>query len=532
MNAFDSAADKIITMPRPEIASQRWRLASFILVPVLALMALMAWGLSSPVGSSPDDDFHLASIWCGHGDTADGCEAASSDSERVVPRDLVIDAVCFAFNPEASAACQGADFGLNPADTVTTPRGNFTGLYPPVYYFVMSLFAGDNIENSVLLMKLVNSLLFVGLVSALFWLLPLHRRQTLVWSLALSLIPMGMFIIPSTNPSGWAVLSAGTLWLALVGYFESTGRRRVGLGAIALIATVMGAGARADSAIYAGLAIAIAVVLTIRRTRQWMLAAIAPAVLMLLAVGFFFSAHQGDAISAGLAPGQAPLVDSPIVLAAANLINIPALWAGVFGFMGLGWLDTAMPASVWFAGVAAFSSAVLIGLGTRVARKGVAVTVLILSLIAIPTVLLVQSGSMVGANVQPRYILPLIVMLAGLALLQSGDARIRFTPVQKWVVIAALSLANTIALHTNIRRYVTGVDGPSVDLDSDAEWWWNIPVSPMFVWIIGSFAFAGILILMGSKVWNSEIPRPISTSTLPYDRAGVGHAGHRDSPGC
>ena len=493
-------------MPRPEIDSRRWRLASFILVPVLALLAIMAWGLSSPVGSSPDDDFHLASIWCGQGVNDSGCRSGTSDAERVVPRDLVIDSVCYAFNPDASASCQGNDFGVNPGDTIQSPRGNFTGLYPPVYYFAMSTFAGPNIENSVLLMKLANSLLFVGLTAALFWLLPLQRRQTLVWSLLVSLVPLGMFIIPSTNPSGWAVLSAGTLWLSLVGYLESTGRHRIGLGVIALIATIIGAGSRADAAIYAGLAVAIALFLTYRRTREWMLAAIVPVALLALAMVFFFSAGQGAAVSSGLAPEHVAPVDSPIVLALANLINIPTLWAGVFGFTGLGWLDTVMPSSVWFAGLSVFSGAVLIGLSARVPRKALAVIVVVGSLIVIPTVLLVQSNSIVGANVQPRYILPLIVILAGLVLFQSVETRIRIVPVQKWIIIVALALSNAIALHTNIRRYVTGADVPSVDLDSGAEWWWNIPFSPMFVWVVGSVTFAAILIIVGSRTWNAPKP--------------------------
>ena len=493
-------------MRRPVIAAHRWRLASFILVPLLALMSLMAWGLSSPVGSSPDDDFHLASIWCGHGNNENGCAPGANADERLVTRDLVIDSVCFAFNPKASAACQGTDFGINPGDTVSTPRGNFTGLYPPVYYLTMSLFAGSNIDNSVLAMKLVNSLLFVALVSALFWLLPLHRRQTLVWSLLVSLVPLGMFIIPSTNPSGWAVLSAGTLWLALVGFLESSGRRRVGLGLVALAATVIGAGARADAAIYAGLAIVIALFITYRRTRQWMLAAITPVALLALAVVFFFSASQSGAVSSGLAGGAGTPVYDPVALAMANLINIPALWSGVFGFTGLGWLDTSMPSSVWFAGLAVFSGAVLIGLGARVPRKGIAVSVVVASLVVIPTVLLVQSNSMVGTNVQPRYILPLIIILAGLVLVQSTESRIHLSSVQRWIVVVALALSNALALHTNIRRYVTGVDGPSIDLDAAAEWWWNIPISPMFVWIVGSLAFAAILVIVSSRTWNTPKP--------------------------
>jgi hypothetical protein len=89
---------------------------------------------------------------------------------------------------------------------------------------------------------------------------------------------------------------------------------------------------------------------------------------------------------------------------------------------------------------------------------------------------------------------------------QSTKRRITVTPVQKWIVVVAVSMANALALHTNIRRYVTGADMPSVDLDSGAEWWWNIPVSPMFVWIVGSVAFASIVVIVSTKLWNSPSP--------------------------
>jgi hypothetical protein len=170
-----------------------------------------------------------------------------------------------------------------------------------------------------------------------------------------------------------------------------------------------------------------------------------------------------------------------------------------------------MPSSVWFAGIAVFAGAVLIGLGVAVARKAIAVSIVALALVVIPTVLLVQSNSMVGANVQPRYILPLIVMLGALVLLQSTDSRIRVTSAQRWIVVAALSLANALALHTNIRRYVTGADVASVDLDSGVEWWWNIPVSPMVVWALGSVAFAAIVVIVSTRVWNS--PAALSAPT-------------------
>ena len=52
----------------------------------LALVAVgLAWSLASPAGSSPDDDFHLASIWCATGDPA-VCRRTGEEIEEGVER--------------------------------------------------------------------------------------------------------------------------------------------------------------------------------------------------------------------------------------------------------------------------------------------------------------------------------------------------------------------------------------------------------------------------------------------------------------
>ncbi|MGA1784996.1 MAG: hypothetical protein ACO39R_06415, partial [Pontimonas sp.] len=49
------------------------RLAGVALAFVLGLVGLGGWALSSPVGSDPDSDFHLASIWCTTADPGSPC---------------------------------------------------------------------------------------------------------------------------------------------------------------------------------------------------------------------------------------------------------------------------------------------------------------------------------------------------------------------------------------------------------------------------------------------------------------------------
>ena len=497
---------------------RRW--LSSVAIPLLAVLAFACWAFASPVGASPDDDFHLVSTWCGGASSQELCGQGESSDERLVSPDLISNATCYVVDPELSADCQrfADDLDQNPSPT---QRGNFDGLYPPVFYFVMSAFAGHDLQSSALVMRVANSVLYVGLVTLLFFLLPLRRRGTLVASIAVTVVPLGMFLIPSNNPSSWALLSAGTLWIALLGYFESTGWRRIALGTVAVVSTVIGAGARADSAIYVGVAVAAVLVLTARRTRSFALACVLPAVLGIIAVVSFLGAGQTGAASTGLAgPGGAGY--STYTLVVRNALDLPWLLTGPFGTWKLGWLDTAMPAIVPFAVLAALGAVVLVGLRQRDRRKTVAALVVLALVVAVPMYLLYKSDALVGQQVQPRYILPLIIMLVGIVLLRVDDRPLRITGMSTWLVVGALAVANSVALHTNLRRYVTGTDVGGGNLDFKAEWWWTLPVSPMGVWAVGSLAFAATVFWLGLLLLRH------ARSTLPLEPA-LAPVGRRDS---
>jgi len=458
------------------------------LAPVFAVLALMCWALASPIGSSPDDDFHLASIWCAGGDVAGQCEAVADPEQRAIPAS-VLGATCFAFKPHQTGSCQ--DFGTG-GEMVSTDRGNFTGSYPPVFYSTMNLFVSSGIEVSALVMRFVNIALLVGIASVLYAVLPPNRRLTLVWGFAATVVPLGVFLIASNNPSSWAVISAGTLWVALLGYFESTGRRKIALGILSVVTAVMGAGARADAAVYVILAVLIVGVLSAKWNRVWAISAILPIGLIGIAAAFYGFAQQSSSALSGLGPSGA--TDPPpnwMSLLATNLLEVPSLWVGVFGSWKLGWLDTTLPGIVWVGGFGAFAALVFVGLRWQSPRKLVAVVAMLGAMWVVPTFILQQSQVAVGSEVQPRYLLPLIVMLAGVSFLGPAHRRIELSATQTVALVAVLSVANSVALMFNMRRYVTGEDVAGVDVDDAPPWWWsNLPLSPLIIWILGSVAFA------------------------------------------
>lgn len=487
------------------------RLAA-VLIPLGLLLGFAGWALASPVGATPDEDYHLASIWCGAGLRDGLCEEGDAADERRVPAALIRAPGCYGFQPEASGACD-----LPPSDVlVNTARGNFNASYPPVYYATLSVFAGPDIGASVVVMRLVNGAFAVAALAAMYLLLRPGRRGPYLWAGLVSIVPLGMFLLPSINPSGWAILSSIVLWVAITEFFtEPDVRRRVGLGVLATVMTIAAAGARGDAAAYSALAAVVAGVLAFERSRTFALRAILPAALVVVAAVFFLTAGQSGVLAFGMT-GESRVEGGLLGSIAANLVLLPQLWAGALGYLPLGWVDTWLPGLVWVPTVGLFVGLVFWGLQVLGRRKAIALGLVFAALVVVPMYVLVKENLLVGQGVQPRYILPLMIMFLGIALRGLGTDSLRLNRVQLVLAGALVAIANLVALHTNLRRYVTGTDVAGLDLDTGAEWWWPIPVGPMAVWAIGSLGFAlAVGMLVGTLLASSRHAEDADASDRP-----------------
>jgi len=473
----------------------------------------MAWALASPVGASPDEDYHLTSTWCGHGLRAGVCEIGTDPTTRRVSASL-LEAPCFAFKADVSASCQGPGFSGPQGELVQTNRGNFKGDYPPVFYFFTSLFVGNDISFSVIAMRFANAALFVLMIAATYVASSPGLRRPLLLGTAITMVPLGMFIVPSINPSSWAVLSAATLAVSVLGYLTTDERpRRLVLGVLAAIALIIGAGARADAAMYAVIAIGAALILSVRRGGGYLRRAVYPVVLAVIATGAYLSTGQSSAVEGGSV--------QPLSLGAIGrvLIDVPDLWVGALGRWGLGWLDTTMPALVWVSACAIFAGMLYVAVSGAGRRRGIAVGAVALALWIVPAYVQYLAAAPVGTGVQPRYILPLLTILAVIALARIDGMAFRLATGQRWIMVAALSVVNAVALFYNLRRYITGTDVHSFNLDARGEWWWGIPVPPLGVLAVGALAFAVGLVLLSREL----------TVASPAGRESV-RAGAADRP--
>jgi hypothetical protein len=497
--------------PRRGPVSLVRRIRLIHLVPVLGLLALSAWAFASPIGASPDDDYHLTSIWCANEARTDLCtRVPDADAEEdyfyrmVLPG--ITEAPCFVADDTASAECQAWSTDRTPSNE--TGHGNWTGAYPPVYYATMNLFASTDVQASALIMRLFNIVLFLGFTTALGFLLPRALRVPLIAGWAITIVPLGGYLIASNNPGSWAVIGVGASWLAALGWFRTTGRRSWVLGGLAVAGVLMAAGARPDAAVYSILGLGIASFLSFERTRAFGLKLLLPAALALIAVVFFATSGYSSVASSGL-PGGIPDGEARNLagVLAFNLISIPQLWTGVFGSWGLGWRMEVWPgfALVEFAALAVFIGLVSLGMRSMPWRKAAMTIALVATLYLLPVYVLTVASSVVGENVQPRYLLPLVVVLGGLLLMtRSTEEPLHPGPWHVIPAIVLLAAANAVALFIDLRRYVTGFDVEQLSLESGAEWWWTgFPVGPTVVWLVGSAAFAAAVTLLGI-VWLRE----------------------------
>jgi hypothetical protein len=488
---------------------------------ISVFVALAGWALASPIGATPDEDFHLTSIWCSHGISA-VCQPGTNSATRTVPAPLLEDS-CYAFDPTKSAACEQHQSA--PGTTVLTPRGNFArSLYPPVYYWFAGLFVGGDISHSVITIRIVNIVLYLGLITALYLALPFGLRRPLVGSALVTAVPFGVFLVASINPSGWAILSATTVLVSMVGFLRSEQRRRkIALGILAALSLLVGAGARTDAAMYGILALGVAVLLTVRLRWRSLPNLALPAGLAVLAAVFYVSGSQSATADPSAATSQSHGLGSLLLLS----LNVPQLWAGAFGTWGLGWLDTTMLPMVWVPAAGVYAAVLFAALASPGRRQLAAVGIFVTAAIAVPTYVLFLSGNLVGAFVQPRYILPLLILLVATAMVRFDGAAFQLTNVQRWAIVGALTIANSLAMHSNIQRYVTGVGGPFWNLDAKVQWWWSIPIPPDAVWVISTIAF-GVGAALLTREFTSLAPaQEFSTSAADSELVPAEHDADR-----
>jgi hypothetical protein len=223
-----------------------------------------------------------------------------------------------------------------------------------------------------------------------------------------------------------------------------------------------------------------------------------PAALVITALLLYRAASQGDNAVAGLDAGAAQSTLSGHALLLSNLLALPKLYAGAFGLFGptSGWtnVNTAAPAVTWVPALIVYGAVIFWGLTSMSWRKALALVVVGTALVAVPLFVLQEGRHDVGQTVQPRYLLPLMLIFAAVACLPGNRAIPMPSPAQAVAGVGLLVTANAVAIFTDAKRFTLGATDGSFNLNTHHVWWWHLAAPlPLTVIGIGSVAFLAAL---------------------------------------
>jgi hypothetical protein len=232
-----------------------------------------------------------------------------------------------------------------------------------------------------------------------------------------------------------------------------------------------------------------------------------PLVVVSISISSYLGAGQSTALTSGLL-GSTPMGRTSYSALLNNLLRLPVFIMGALGVprsMGdLGWLDTQMPELV--SGLVLFTAAgvVLFSLKKRSRYELSALTICILAVLLTPITMLYLDNAIVGELVQARYVLPLILLAVGVLTSGVRTDRSEFLPRKFRIIgVVFLSIAYAVALHTTMRRYITGNDVSDWNLDNNLEWWWTAGPSPMTVWFLGTGSFVFLITYLMKNIGRS-----------------------------
>lgn len=497
----------------------RTRVAGLVAALGLAVTAGI-WGMSSPVGSSADEGFHLASIWCAWGSHVDCRDFTETETtaDFLVPTGLTIPTPCFT-EDYLDSGRSSAKCALEPDEgfVVAYPNPD-AGTYPPVYYNAMRAFVGPEVDRSVVIIRFANVLL-AG--SMLLWALLATKttiRRSLALSWAVGLVPFGLFYIASVNPSGWAIIGVGTYWAFLLSWIKVRSikePRAWWLMGGTMISAIIAASARSDAALYLGvttLAVAIIAFPNLRAHPRRIVIFVAPMPLFVWSFGYRLRSLGGlqeataGSLTRPLNEAQVPVeygvvgqliryaAETPAFLAGAFGVNMPSFNQAAAYFWGVGWFEVQQPSLVAVATLGSIGAVIWWGLASNTWGKLLAVVAVVSSLISVPLLALARFDF--TNPYSPRYMVPLILVFLGLVTIRPWTTASRFSRSQMTVLIAAMTIAHSASLLATMRRYTNGQTDTWLSFNFTPEWWWSDLAHPSVFWATASIAFAAFLVAL------------------------------------
>ena len=455
------------------------------LMALLLFMTLAAWSMGSAVGSSPDEDYVLTSIWCGTEGNPPYCR---KDPDRANAMILPIMAaepqLCYMpGNGTESAHCQKYLFNQE----ISTDNYNSQERYPKGYFDFARKFVGSDIEKSVLGIRFFNSLL-ASVIIVFGSSLSRRNKDDFVIAFMSVATPTSLYFLSSVNTISWTLIGVSAFvfsFFAAIENLANIGRSLIPI-ALLILAIFLTVSSRSEGK-FALTVLSFAMVLPVLvkkivRKNKTIIAFTA------VSLFYFVFTNSNYSLLDLFNKSNSAVIDgvfySPLNLFIQNLIDLPKFLTGFFGAWGLGWFELKIGDLSWL--LAMQSCLMILGYSFLNSIKVNRIVFCCLTGTLLLSILIANQSnfSQIGNDIQPRYFLPFLI---GIVLITVGAKTVTF-PLSLSVFVATMSvISNSVALRWTLRRYITGQDiFVAKSLNNRVEWWWGFDLNPERVWILGS----------------------------------------------
>ncbi len=414
---------------------------------------ITCFSVITPVSAGPDDDFHLASIWCADGKNAKTCSEFTSDEYRTygkIPGDLSVLISCKSRDISISPNCKDdADTGI-----ATFVRVN-NGEYPSIFYKFFNLFVSQDSLKSIIIMRLFNScLVFLSICFAIA-LLPIRSSTKILQFSFLLLVPFPLFLLGTNNPQSWSAFLIIPVYFIVSNIlvdFNYLKRKILVLQNLFLMVTViMIIGSRGDGIYLILFLIAIVCLANFKHIDK----------IKIPIVGFWIIA--GFVLDRIFGPRNFALAVSNMESEGRsftfhNIMELPGFLLGIFGakgdsgYLSLGSYDLPLPSISWVA--IALSLALLLSGGHSDNYHKFAFVVGLFGVAIICLYGMNQQMANTAGFFQPRYLLGFVFI----TLLVGIDKNLeRITQLKYFAILFLSTLCYATFIYAVILRYSSGI---------------------------------------------------------------------------
>jgi hypothetical protein len=390
------------------------------------------------------------------------------------------------------------------------------------------MLVGDDVSRSVVIMRLSNIVLSLGLTAIVVVMASPRIRQQIVLSATVAWVPMGVYFISSTNPSAWAISGCYVYGAALVALIFASGRKTWILLGTAAVGALMAIESRTDSAFFV-VVISLAVALLAGLNKAYWRRYIVLAFVQVFAVTVFLSTGQTAEMTSA---ADWPVSTLPLYkVFFHNLLKLPEYLGKFWGLNeGMGWLDVSLLGWSTLTMIALAGGLFAVGLREVWTRKALSILVLAGAIGGIPVLGMTIRRVEPVTLYQGRYMLPLVAILFLVLLVSRGKESLVFSRSQLVVLLAVVTISNGLALRRLIRRYAIGLASSS-DISLSNPTWSPWPISAEALWWIGTVGLTLGVTLALVMTSRTTIANPEIAEGLPQNNTDEGHRGKHRS-GC